>query len=105
MSKELFRTCPESGLPGIDNQAVRFQSGDYIDLSGSTDDLGVKDGSFTVMGWVKGKGTLFGVQPDDNGYWLSAGISGNRPSINWTHASGTSGTQSPSAINTGKWND
>ncbi|MEM7348781.1 MAG: LamG domain-containing protein, partial [Chloroflexota bacterium] len=97
-------TCPESGLPGIDNQALRFTNNDYVDLSGTTDEIGVKDSSFTIMGWVKGNGTLFGVQPDANGHWLSAGISGNKPNINWTHASGTSSAQSPSAINTGTWN-
>ncbi|MEM7028164.1 MAG: LamG-like jellyroll fold domain-containing protein [Chloroflexota bacterium] len=94
-------SCPESGLPSIDNQGLRFDGGDYVDLSGTPEEIGVKDGSFTVMGWVKGSGTLFGIQPDGNNRWLYAGVTGNRPRIYWT---GASGAQSSTGINTNQWN-
>jgi len=47
-------TCPDSGLPGRLNQALRFDGqDDYLLLSGA-DELGLQDNSFTVGVWVKG---------------------------------------------------
>ncbi|MCX6047480.1 MAG: LamG domain-containing protein, partial [Chloroflexi bacterium] len=55
--------CPDSGIPGRDNQAARFDGGltdddgydgvaDYLTLK-DAETLGLKNGSFTVLAWIK----------------------------------------------------
>ncbi|MCP5095662.1 MAG: hypothetical protein GY943_08935, partial [Chloroflexi bacterium] len=47
-------SCPDSGIPGRSNQAVRFDgASDYLTLE-DTLTLGMYDNSFTFMAWVKG---------------------------------------------------
>ncbi|MEE8392644.1 MAG: LamG domain-containing protein, partial [Anaerolineae bacterium] len=46
--------CPDSGIPGRNNQSLRFDGqDDYLTLEASPKNLGLDDGSFTVMAWVK----------------------------------------------------
>ncbi|MCB0116202.1 MAG: LamG domain-containing protein, partial [Caldilineaceae bacterium] len=47
-------TCPVSGVPGRNNQAVQFDGvDDYLILGSSTDDLGFSSSDFSVMMWIK----------------------------------------------------
>ncbi len=57
-------SCPDSGIPGRANQALRFDGGvadddgndgvaDYLSLSASEADLGLSERNFTIMAWVK----------------------------------------------------
>ena len=46
--------CPDSGIPGRDNQSVRFDGVDDVLTLPSADTLGLTGNSFTVMAWVKG---------------------------------------------------
>ncbi|MEZ4867006.1 MAG: LamG-like jellyroll fold domain-containing protein [Caldilineaceae bacterium] len=57
-------SCPDSGIPGRDNQALRFDGGvadddgndgvaDYLTLPATDAALGFESGSFTIMAWVK----------------------------------------------------
>ncbi|MCP4541305.1 MAG: hypothetical protein GY832_29590, partial [Chloroflexi bacterium] len=46
--------CPDSGIPGRNNQSLRFDGvDDYLTISTPPVDLGLGNGSFTVMAWVK----------------------------------------------------
>ena len=49
-------TCPDSGIPGRNNQALDFDAsqGEYLTLDSPANELGMTGSSFTVMAWVKG---------------------------------------------------
>ncbi len=58
--------CPDSGIPGRRNQALRFDGGladddgfdgvaDYLSLTSGAE-LGIVENSFTAMAWVRGDG-------------------------------------------------
>jgi uncharacterized repeat protein (TIGR01451 family) len=76
-------SCPESGLPGRDNQSLRFgeeSAQQSIRLPVSTSDLGMTSSSFTVMAWVKGDAFASGSYPvlgTTGGLLL--GLSGGKP--------------------------
>ncbi|MCP4543086.1 MAG: LamG domain-containing protein, partial [Chloroflexi bacterium] len=57
-------SCPDSGIPGRSNQALRFDGGvadddgydgvaDYATVEATTDLLGLYDTSFSVLAWIK----------------------------------------------------
>ncbi|HRW05312.1 MAG TPA: hypothetical protein P5121_09475 [Caldilineaceae bacterium] len=57
-------SCPDSGIPGRNNQALRFDGGvadddgndgvaDYLKLNVTDTELGLSENNFTVMAWVK----------------------------------------------------
>ncbi|MBV7333696.1 hypothetical protein KFU94_36775 [Chloroflexi bacterium TSY] len=57
-------SCPDSGIPGRFNQALRFDGGnadddgydgvmDYLTLAPSEEELGLDGNDFTIMAWVK----------------------------------------------------
>ncbi|HEX8683017.1 MAG TPA: LamG-like jellyroll fold domain-containing protein, partial [Ardenticatenaceae bacterium] len=76
-------SCPDSGLPGRDNQSLRFgEDGaqQSIRLPVSTSDLSMTSSSFTVMAWVKGDAFANGSYPvlgTTGGLLL--GVSGGKP--------------------------
>ncbi|MCP4543357.1 MAG: LamG domain-containing protein, partial [Chloroflexi bacterium] len=46
--------CPDSGIPGRNNQSLRFDGADdYLTFGSTPEDLGLDNSSFTVMAWVK----------------------------------------------------
>ncbi|MCP4358082.1 MAG: DUF11 domain-containing protein [Chloroflexi bacterium] len=46
--------CPDSGIPGVNNQTLRFDGeDDVLNFSATTEELSFVNDSFTVMAWVK----------------------------------------------------
>ncbi|MEM7127857.1 MAG: LamG-like jellyroll fold domain-containing protein, partial [Chloroflexota bacterium] len=84
--------CPESGLPGLSNQAVYFDNS-IIAVPATSDTLGLINTSYTVMAWLKGGdysgsgrystllGTVIGVVHDettDDGYLALGNFASNQ---------------------------
>jgi uncharacterized repeat protein (TIGR01451 family) len=92
-------TCPESGLPGRDNQALRFtaSNNERLTLPADTEDLGLKKASFTVMAWVKGDSfgsgtqTILGTNQAPNLQYLQMAVKDGRPYMSFGSGSDLQG--------------
>ncbi|MEZ4705562.1 MAG: LamG-like jellyroll fold domain-containing protein [Caldilineaceae bacterium] len=109
--------CPDSGIPGRWNQALRFDSGvadddgndgtaDYLTMPATDAALGFENGSFTIMAWVKpdainGNRRILAAERTKSVNGVSFGVNGgNLILTNW----GVKVYQSTqSAIPTGQW--
>ncbi|MEZ4705569.1 MAG: LamG-like jellyroll fold domain-containing protein [Caldilineaceae bacterium] len=110
-------SCPDSGIPGRDNQALRFDGGvadddgndgvaDYLTMPATDAALGFENGSFTIMAWVKpdainGNRRILAAERTKSVNGVSFGVNGgNLILTNW----GVKVYQSTqSAIPTGQW--
>lgn len=107
-------SCPDSGIPGRTNQAVRFDGGtvdsessdsvgDYLTL-GTPDELGLYDSSFTVLAWIKGddfsgKRTILGTDTSSSYQGLQLVVFDGKPYMDFYHA----GSLENVALDTGVW--
>ncbi len=106
--------CPDSGIPGRDNQAARFDGGvadddgndgvaDYITLD-NAQKLGIKDGSFTVLAWIKpdtisGLDTVLGADAGATNNGLGLLLNNGKPTFSFVN----NDTASATTLATGKW--
>ena len=100
-------SCPDSGIPGRDNQAARFDGGmadddgfdgvaDYITLD-NAQKLGIKDGSFTVLAWIKpdtisGLDTVLGADAGATNNGLGLALNSGKPYFTFNNNDTASGT-------------
>ncbi|MEM7028117.1 MAG: LamG-like jellyroll fold domain-containing protein [Chloroflexota bacterium] len=105
-------TCPDTGIPGLDNQALRFDGGlsdddgydgqaDYMTIGATTSQLGFFNASFTALAWIKAdmisnKQAVFGTH---SGTELSLGLESGSPFIQF----GTDKNLGSSAISANEW--
>ncbi len=99
-------TCPDSGLRGIDNQALEFDgSNDYLSVAGSSVDLTRAD--FTIAAWIKTTSSNQGIvtKSDGDGSWekyeknFYLDSSGYPNFVGW----GNNYIHSTTAVNDGQW--
>ncbi len=77
-------TCPDSGLPGRLNQALRFDGQDDYLVLGGANSLGLQESDFTVSVWVKsadwsGDHAILGTDEIDPALSLSLGVRNSTP--------------------------
>lgn len=103
----LAQSCPDSGIPGRNNQALRFDGvNDFLTLSADSTSLGLYDSSFTVMAWVKadnlsGERAILGNDSGGDFANLMLSLENGRPRM----AFGGSGSTATavSALSAGQW--
>ena len=107
-------SCPDSGIPGRANQAVRFDGGvadddgndgvaDYITLE-DTGALGLYDSSFTVLAWVKaddvsGTRSILGTTTQTTNQGLQLALVNGKPYLSFYNNS----LMGESTIQAGQW--
>jgi uncharacterized repeat protein (TIGR01451 family) len=107
-------SCPDSGIPGRDNQATRFDGGmadddgfdgvaDYITLD-NAQKLGIKDGSFTVLAWIKpdtisGLDTVLGADAGATNNGLGLALNNGKPYFTFNN----NDTASNTTLSANRW--
>ncbi|MCO5198203.1 MAG: Ig-like domain-containing protein, partial [Anaerolineae bacterium] len=96
--------CPDTGLPSVGNQGLRFNGDDYMTLIPTTNDLGLVEDSFTVAAWINGtdfsgNNTILGTDATVNRRGLELSIRNGQPFMGFYGSDTTSGT----TLTTGEW--
>jgi hypothetical protein len=113
----LAKSCPDSGIPGRDNQALRFDGaagddgndgvGDYLQISADSTSLGLHNSSFTVMAWINPDSNLSGERAilgnDGGGDFesLMLSLENGRPRMAFGGANSTA--TASGALSAGQW--
>ncbi|HRW06177.1 MAG TPA: putative Ig domain-containing protein, partial [Caldilineaceae bacterium] len=98
--------CPDSGIPGRGNQAVRFDGVDDRLTVGNAQSVGITGNNFTVLAWVKaddltGERAILGTDDNGNLASLMLSLSNGAPQIAFGGTNST--TTSPTALTTDTW--
>ena len=103
----LNNSCPDSGIPGRNNQALRFDGvNDFLTLSADSTNLSLYDSSFTVMAWIKagnlsGERAILGNDGGGDFANLMLSLENGRPRMAFGGSSSTA--TASSALSAGQW--
>ena len=100
-------TCPDSGIPGRNNQSVRFDGVDDSLTLDTAPVVGLVDNNFTVMAWIKadalnGNRAVVGTDTEGATSSLLLGLRDGMPHMAFG-SDPASQLVAPSAIEAGRW--